>query len=59
VVQFVRTNDQLADILTNPLPRIKFIEMKERIGIAKVNAMFVSASQLTFLAEKLRSKKQK
>jgi hypothetical protein len=48
VVQFVRTNDQLADILTKPLPHIKFIEMKERIDIAKVNAMFVSASQLVF-----------
>jgi hypothetical protein len=31
-----------------PLPHIKFIEMKERIGIAKVNVMFVSASQLVF-----------
>jgi hypothetical protein len=36
VVQFVSTNDQLADILTKPLPRIKFTEMKERIGVAKV-----------------------
>jgi hypothetical protein len=36
VVQFVSTNNQFADILTKPLSRIKFTEMKERIGVAKV-----------------------
>jgi hypothetical protein len=36
VVQFVSTNNQYADILTKPLSRIKFTEMKERIGVAKV-----------------------
>jgi hypothetical protein len=35
-VQFIRTSDQLADILTKPLARIKFQEMKEKIGVTKV-----------------------
>jgi hypothetical protein len=35
-IQFVGTNDQLADILTKLLPRIRFLEMKERIGVAAI-----------------------
>jgi hypothetical protein len=35
-VQFVGTSDQLADILTKPLARVKFLEMKEKIGVTKV-----------------------
>jgi hypothetical protein len=35
-IQFVSTGDQLADILTKPLPRVQFIEMKERIRIKQV-----------------------
>jgi hypothetical protein len=35
-VQFVGTNEQLADILTKPLPRVKFQEMKEKIGVEKI-----------------------
>jgi transposase InsO family protein len=33
IVEHVGTNDQLADILTKPLGRLKFIEMRERIGL--------------------------
>ena len=32
-VEHVRSGDQLADILTKPLGRIKFLEMRERIGM--------------------------
>jgi hypothetical protein len=35
-VQFVGINDQLTDILTKPLTCIRFQEMKQRIGVAKV-----------------------
>jgi hypothetical protein len=35
-VQFVGTEDQLADILTKPLPRASFLELKQRIGVIKV-----------------------
>ncbi|CAM8999307.1 unnamed protein product [Rhodiola kirilowii] len=36
VVKHVSTNDQLADILTKPLGRLKFLEMKGRIGMQVV-----------------------
>jgi hypothetical protein len=35
-ILFVGTSDQLADILTKPLPRIRFLEMKEKIGVAAI-----------------------
>lgn len=35
-VEHVSTGDQLADLLTKPLPRVKFIELRERIGIRSV-----------------------
>jgi hypothetical protein len=35
-VQFVGTDDQLADILTKALPCHKFFELKEKIGVMKV-----------------------
>jgi hypothetical protein len=35
-VQFVGTNEQLADILTKPLSRVKFQEMKEKIGVERI-----------------------
>lgn len=35
-VEFVRTEDHLADILTKSLARIKFQEMRERIGVVSI-----------------------
>ena len=35
-VDYVRTRDQLANILTKSLGRVKFLEMCERLGIVKV-----------------------
>jgi hypothetical protein len=35
VVEHVRTGDQLADILTKPLGRVKFLELRDRIGVCK------------------------
>jgi hypothetical protein len=35
-IQFVGTNDQLADILTKPLSCIRFMELKERIGVVEI-----------------------
>jgi hypothetical protein len=35
-VQFMGTNDQLADILAKPLPRHRFLELKEKIDVIKV-----------------------
>ena len=35
-VDYVRTEDQLADILTKSLGRVKFLEMRERLGVVKV-----------------------
>jgi hypothetical protein len=36
-VEFVSTNDQLGDILTKPLGRMKFQEIRDRIGIVDVS----------------------
>ena len=33
VVAYVKSNDQLADILTKSLGRLKFLEMHERLGV--------------------------
>lgn len=35
-VDYVNTNGQLADILTKALPRAKFEELRERIGMIQV-----------------------
>ena len=35
-VNYVCTNDQLADILTKSLGRVKFVEMRGRIGVQAV-----------------------
>jgi hypothetical protein len=35
-IQFIGTNDQLANILTKPLPRIRFLEIKGKIGVAEI-----------------------
>ena len=35
-LEHVSTDDQLADILTKPLGRIRFAEMRRQLGIVKV-----------------------
>lgn len=35
-VDHVSTNNQLADILTKPLSRVKFVELRSRLGVVKV-----------------------
>ena len=35
-VEYVSTEDQLADILTKPLGRVKFLEMRKKIGLRVV-----------------------
>lgn len=35
-VEHVRTNDQLADIMTKPLGRLKFLEMRTKLGLQVV-----------------------
>ena len=35
-VDYVRTEDQLADILTKSLGGVKFLKMRERLGVIKV-----------------------
>ena len=36
VIEFVETGQQLADILTKPLGRLRFTELKKMIGIVEV-----------------------
>jgi hypothetical protein len=38
-IQFVGTNDQLADSLTKSLPRVRFQEMKKPTGVLKVKQL--------------------
>ena len=35
-IQFIRTEDQLSDIMTKALGRVQFQELRRRIGIVKV-----------------------
>jgi hypothetical protein len=35
-VSHVGTDDQLADILTKPLGRVKFVEMRSRLGVIQI-----------------------
>ena len=35
-MDYVRTEDQLVDILTKSLGRVKFLEMREHLGVVKV-----------------------
>ena len=36
VIEHVKTEDQLADIITKSLRRVKFVELSARIGVKKV-----------------------
>jgi hypothetical protein len=36
VLESVGTADQLADILTKPLARVRFQELREKIGVVKI-----------------------
>jgi hypothetical protein len=38
-LEFVGTNDQIADILTKPLGRVRFQELRERIGVIKLSSI--------------------
>jgi hypothetical protein len=35
-LKFVGTNDQFANILTKPLQRVKFLEMKEKVDVQEI-----------------------
>jgi hypothetical protein len=35
-VEFIRSEEQLDDILTNPLDRVKFLELHTKIGLIDV-----------------------
>ena len=35
-LQYVATNDQIVDVLTNPLARVKFEYFRERIGVLRI-----------------------
>jgi hypothetical protein len=36
-VEFIRSKEQLSDILTKPLGRVKFLELRTKIGLIDVN----------------------
>jgi hypothetical protein len=36
VLEFVETRRQLADILTKPLGRLRFMELRTKIGMVKI-----------------------
>jgi hypothetical protein len=36
-VEFIRREEQLSDILTNPLDRVKFLELRTKIGLIDVD----------------------
>jgi hypothetical protein len=36
-VEFIRSEEQLGDILTKPLDRVKFLELRTQIGLIDVN----------------------
>jgi hypothetical protein len=36
-VEFIRSEEQLGDILTKPLGRVKFLELHTKIGLININ----------------------
>ncbi|KAG8648959.1 hypothetical protein MANES_08G054502v8 [Manihot esculenta] len=38
-LEYVNTNEQLADILTKPLARQRFLELREKIGLKKIETV--------------------
>lgn len=36
-IEFVSTKDQISDILTKPLARVKFQELRSKIGVIEIN----------------------
>ena len=36
VVEFIGTTEQLADVLTKSLGRVRFVELRDKIGIVKI-----------------------
>ena len=36
-LQFVATDEQIADVLTKPLARVKFEYIKENLGVLEIN----------------------
>ena len=45
VIEFVETGRQLADVLTKPLGRLRFTELKEMIGIEGVHGLAVGLGE--------------
>ncbi len=35
-MEFVKSEEQLGDILTKPLARVRFQELREKIGVVKI-----------------------
>jgi hypothetical protein len=35
-IEHVRTEEQIADILTKPLGRVQFLEMRSKLGVVKI-----------------------
>ena len=45
VIEFVETSRQLADVLTKPLGRLRLIELKEMIGMERVQGIAVGLGE--------------
>jgi hypothetical protein len=37
-VDYVHTSEQLADIMTKALPRVKFQELREKMGVINISS---------------------
>ena len=45
VIEFVKTGRQLTDVLTKPLGRLRLTELKERIGMERVQGITVGLGE--------------